>query len=143
MSQNTCIFTGSQTAHALSFPSFPSKEAVESQFRTIPKIWENYLLLPPFMRQEIVAFCMGKQGFQQNSGLHEDIFICLDSFHSIVHNVTKDSTDLDAWLTFLSATDPEMIRSLIDAFPCFASIYQEITDFVKDPEELITIVLQK
>lgn len=47
--------------------------------------------------------------FQQNSGLHEDIFICLDSFHSIVHNVTKDSTDWDAWLTFLSATDPEMI----------------------------------
>lgn len=78
--------------------------------------------------------------YQNSSGLHEDIFICLDSFHSIVHNITKDSTDLEAWLTFLSATDTETITSLIDAFPCFAAIYQEITDFVKNPEELMNML---
>ena len=78
--------------------------------------------------------------YQNSSGLHEDIFICLDSFHSIVHNITKDSTNLEAWLTFLSATDAETITSLINAFPCFAAIYQEITDFVKNPEEIMNML---
>ena len=65
------------------------------------------------------------------------IFLCLDSFHSNVHNVTKDSSELEAWLTFLSATDPLVIGALIEAFPCFAPIYQEIMEFAKDPKELI------
>lgn len=78
--------------------------------------------------------------YPNSSGLHEDIFICLDSFHSIVHNITKDSTNLEAWLTFLSATDVAAITSLIDAFPFFATIYQEITDFVKQPEELMNML---
>ena len=78
--------------------------------------------------------------YQNSSGLHEDIFICLDSFHSIVHNITKDSTDLEAWMTFLSTTDVETITSLIDAFPYFAVIYQEIADFVKKPEELMNML---
>lgn len=78
--------------------------------------------------------------YPNSSGLHEDIFICLDSFHSIVHNITKDSTDLEAWLTFLSATDVETITSLIDAFPFFAAVYQEIADFVKKPEELMNML---
>lgn len=34
--------------------------------------------------------------YTKSSGLHEDIFICLDSFHSIVHNITKYSNTLDA-----------------------------------------------
>ena len=81
--------------------------------------------------------------FPHNSGLHEDIFICLDSFHSIVHNVTKDSTELDSWLTFLSCTEPETICSLIDTFPHFISIYQEIADFAQSPKELITMLSQE
>ena len=68
---------------------------------------------------------------------YEDIFLCLDSFHSNVHNVTKDSSELEAWLTFLSATDPVVIGALIEAFPCFAPIYQEIMEFAKEPKELI------
>ena len=78
--------------------------------------------------------------FSASSGLHEDIFICLDSFHSIVHNVTKESSDLAAWLTFLSCTEPETICSLIEAFPQFISIYQEIADFAQSPKELITML---
>ncbi|MGN0388258.1 MAG: hypothetical protein ACI4ER_05545, partial [Suilimivivens sp.] len=65
------------------------------------------------------------------------IFLCLDSFHSNVHNITKDSSELEAWLTFLSATDPVVIGGLIEAFPCFAPIYQEMMEFAKDPKELI------
>ena len=75
--------------------------------------------------------------YKDNPGLHEDIFLCLDSFHSNVHNVTKSSSELEAWLTFLSATDPLVIGALIEAFPCFAPIYQEMMEFAKDPKELI------
>lgn len=75
--------------------------------------------------------------FPNSAGLHEDIFICLDSFRSIVHTITKDSSSLDAWLTFLSATKPSLISSLVDAFPSFAPIYQEITDFTQNPKELM------
>ena len=81
--------------------------------------------------------------YSSSSGLHEDIFICLDSFHSIVHNITKDSSILDAWLTFLSTTDVETIASLIEAFPRFAPIYQEIADFTKNPEELINMLSEE
>jgi flagellar biosynthesis GTPase FlhF len=81
--------------------------------------------------------------YRNDSGLHEDIFICLDSFQSIVHTITKDSSELEAWLTFLSAVDASSVSSLINAFPFFASIYQEIADFVKKPEELITMLSQE
>lgn len=75
--------------------------------------------------------------FPGSAGLHEDIFICLDSFRSIVHTITKESSLLDAWLTFLSATEPELISSLVGAFPYFSPIYQEISDFTQNPKELM------
>ena len=78
--------------------------------------------------------------YRDNSGLHEDLFICLDSFRSIVHTITKDSSLQEAWLTFLSATDVETILALLQAFPSFAEIYQEITDFMTDPEELMNML---
>ena len=78
--------------------------------------------------------------YKESSGLHEDIFICLDSFHSNVHNITKDSNKLEAWLTFLSTTDIENISSLVNAFPCFAPIYQEIANFTQNPKELISML---
>ena len=81
--------------------------------------------------------------YTKSSGLHEDIFICLDSFHSIVHNITKDSSVLDAWLTFLSTTDISTIASLIETFPCFVPIYQEIADFTNKPEELIKMLSEE
>ena len=286
MSQNTCIYEGGKTTQTLPLPSFPSREAVEAHLKSDPDIFRDYLLLPSFMQQELVDFCMGKQGlkitydtvfrkifdpdsekglhrlesllsaivgrplkiigvmpregtqlaenasfvvmdvlvqlddmsfaniemqkigysfplaradcyisdiimrqyvsakaelgsdftfhdlhkvygiilmeqspgefhkaaghyihkrkpvfdtgiYKDNPGLHEDIFLCLDSFHSNVHNVTKDCSELEAWLTFLSATDPVVIGGLIEAFPCFAPIYQEIIEFAKDPKELI------
>ena len=286
MSQNTCIYEGGKTTQTLPLPSFPSREAVEAHLKSDPDIFRDYLLLPSFMQQELVDFCMGRQGlkitydtvfrkifdpdsekglqrlesllsaimgrplkiigvmpregtqlaesasfvvmdvlvqlddqsfaniemqkigysfplaradcyisdiimrqyvsakaelgsdftfhdlhkvygiilmeqspgefhkaaghyihkrkpvfdtgiYKDNPGLHEDIFLCLDSFHSNVHNVTKDCSELEAWLTFLSATDPVVIGGLIEAFPCFAPIYQEIIEFAKDPKELI------
>ena len=64
MSQNTCIYEGGQTALTLPLPSFPSREAVEAHLKSDPDIFRNYLLLPSFMQQELVDFCMGKQGLK-------------------------------------------------------------------------------
>lgn len=87
--------------------------------------------------------CFDTGIYSQNAGLHEDIFLCLDTFHSIVHNITKNSSILEAWMTFLSATEPDSIHMLIDSFPWFAPIYQEITNFVHMPKELIDMLSEE
>ena len=78
--------------------------------------------------------------YKNNAGLHEDIFLCLDTFHSIVHNITKSSTLQDAWLTFLSSDDVNKISSLVRHFPMFLPIYKEITEFAYKPEELMNML---
>lgn len=75
--------------------------------------------------------------YSPNGGLHEDFFLCLDSFQKIVHNITKSSTLLEAWLMFLSATQTDLVLNLTQSFPQFIPLYQEITDFIKTPEELM------
>ncbi len=69
--------------------------------------------------------------------MHEDIFICLDSFRSIVYTVTKDSNMLEAWLLFFSAADAETVNKLIREFPEFIPLYQELLEFMRNPEELM------
>lgn len=77
--------------------------------------------------------------YKNNAGLHEDIFLCLDTFHSIVHNITKSSTSQDSWLTFLSSEDISEISELVRNFPMFLPIYQEIAEFAQKPEELMSM----
>lgn len=77
--------------------------------------------------------------YPNSAGLHEDIFICLDIFRSIVHTITKRSTLQEAWLTFLSAADVNSISALTGAFPMFLPIYQEIADFAQNPKELMNM----
>ena len=78
-----------------------------------------------------------------HTGLHEDIFLCLDIFQQNVHNVDKSSSPLDVWLTFLSATDTGTIMNLITEFPEFLPIYQEIAEFAMNPEVLMTMFSQE
>ena len=66
--------------------------------------------------------------------LQEYIFISLDIFRTIVHEVREE---LEAWLMFLSSDDPADIAHVIAAFPEFAEYYRDIADFRKKPEELI------
>ena len=77
--------------------------------------------------------------YKNDSGLHEDIFICLDTFRSIIHTIDKGSSMQDAWFTFLSATDLGTIHTLITNFPEFKTIYQEIADYFRDPKELMNM----
>ena len=77
--------------------------------------------------------------YQNHPGLHEDLFVCLDIFRSAVHNITDNCSPKDAWLTFLSTTNPSVISSLLENFPEFGELYRELAAFMMNPEELIAM----
>ena len=68
--------------------------------------------------------------------LTHTVYISLDTFRSVVHNI---STELDAWLTFLSSDRPADIVKLVNAYPEFLSCYQDIVEFRRHPKELMTM----
>lgn len=61
-------------------------------------------------------------------------YISLDTFKDSVHNIDNK---LQAWLTFFSSDEPADILRLINAYPEFCELYQEIAEFRTKPEELI------
>lgn len=44
---------------------------------------------------------------------------------------------LDAWLTFLSVDDPEAIEALLDQYPEFGKLYQEIYELCRNVERVM------
>lgn len=64
------------------------------------------------------------------------IYISLDTFHSVVHNI---STELDAWLTFLGSDHPADIVKLVNSYPEFMDYYREILEFRRNPKELLSM----
>jgi hypothetical protein len=63
--------------------------------------------------------------------------VALDTFQEVVQNEIK--TDLHGWLTMLSARNVETITKLIEKFPEFLEIYQEMAAFRKSPEEVVNM----
>ncbi len=68
-----------------------------------------------------------KQYKKQNTGirlewLQEHLLIPLDIFRLNLQNKGINN-ELDAWLTFLSADEPEMIEQLIKTYPQFKPMY--------------------
>ena len=63
-------------------------------------------------------------------------FISLDTFRSVVHNIT---TVQDAWLKFLTISDPDEIVEFVNDFPEFLPCYHDLISFRKNPKELITM----
>ena len=61
-------------------------------------------------------------------------YISLDTFRNTVHNIDNK---LNAWLTFFSSDEPADIMKLIQAYPEFRELYEEIAEFRKNPKELI------
>lgn len=61
-------------------------------------------------------------------------YISLDTFRNTVHNIDNK---LQAWLTFFSSEEPADIIALINAYPEFRELYQEIAEFRTNPKELI------
>ena len=66
--------------------------------------------------------------------LENIIFISLDTFESVVHNIT---TRQEAWLKFLTEDNPEKMVQFVNQYPEFLPYYQDIITFRKKPEELI------
>ena len=69
----------------------------------------------------------------KKSNLH--FSISLDPFRSVVQNI---DTEQKAWLSFLTADDPDEIVRLVNAYPDFLPCYRDIISFRRRSKELIT-----
>ncbi len=68
--------------------------------------------------------------------LPRQIYVCLDKFSEVMQN--KDiQTPLEAWLSVLTTQNLTQIDVLIQKFPEFAALYQDVFAFRTKPEELI------
>ena len=70
--------------------------------------------------------------------LHNYIFIPLDIFKK-KHQNENISTEMDAWLTFLSTEEPAEIMQLCDAYPFFKDIYKHIYEICQNTEDVMGI----
>ena len=70
--------------------------------------------------------------------LQNFLFVPLDIFHKTMEN--KDiNTELEAWLTFLSTDDPEQIYNLIQKFPMFKEMYEDIFQLCQNTERVMNM----
>lgn len=71
--------------------------------------------------------------------LQEFFFIALDNFFKIEDNKndTKDMSELEAWLYFIGSDKPEHIWRVVENYPWFAELYEEVAYFRYHPEEAI------
>ena len=67
--------------------------------------------------------------------LQKYIFIPLDIFRESHHNNISNKTE--AWLTFLSADEPNVIIQLITAYPEFKKMYEEIYVMCRNVEKVM------
>ena len=71
-----------------------------------------------------------------NSFTSSYVFIPLDIFYRILHN-KGIRNQLEAWLTFLSTDEPEMIEKLILSYPQFRCYYEEIYTLCQNTERVM------
>ena len=67
--------------------------------------------------------------------LQKYVFIPLDIFRGITHNNLRNKTE--AWLTFLSTDEPEIIIELISQYPEFKEMYEEIYVMCQNVEKVM------
>lgn len=65
--------------------------------------------------------------------LQKYYFVPLDIFRKNIHNKST-KTKLDAWLIFLTSDTPEMILELIEEFPEFKCMYEDIYELCRNIE---------
>ena len=70
--------------------------------------------------------------------LQEYYFVPLDIFRENIQN-KGIQTKLDAWLTFLTSDDPEMIVELIQTFPEFKPLYEDIYELCRNIEGVMNM----
>ncbi len=70
--------------------------------------------------------------------LQEYVFISLDNYRETYQNNScKRRTRLEAWLTFLSDDRPVEILRLIEEYPEFKGMYEEIYEMCRNMEEFM------
>ena len=67
--------------------------------------------------------------------LQKYVLIPLDIFRGITHNNLRNKTE--AWLTFLSKDEPEIIIKLISQYPEFKEMYEEIYVMCQNVEKVM------
>ena len=69
--------------------------------------------------------------------LQEFYIIALDNFFKIKDNKddTKKMSELEAWLYFIGSDKPEHILRVVEQYPWFAELYEDIAYFRQNPEE--------
>lgn len=67
---------------------------------------------------------------------YQFVLISLDKFKENRHN-KGIRNELDAWLAFLSQDKPGEIIELLEAYPHFQVMYQDIYDFCRNLEEVM------
>lgn len=69
--------------------------------------------------------------------LQKYLFVTLDNFKSIKHNKGNEmqiDNRLEAWLAFMSMDDPEDILQIIEGYPEFKEIYEQIYEICRNLE---------
>ena len=80
---------------------------------------------------------------KSNTGLELNLlqqyyFVPLDIFRKNIQN-RGIQTKLDAWLTFLTSDEPVMIMELIQAFPEFKPLYEDIYELCRNVEGVMNM----
>ena len=68
--------------------------------------------------------------------LQEYILIPLDIFQENMHNKTVES-ELEAWLSFMSFDELERIIELVESYPKFKVMYEEVYDICRNVERVM------
>lgn len=87
---------------------------------------------PYYMHRKITTY----DSSVQIAELSNILYISLDTFHQVVQNI---DTPLHAWLTFLSAWKAEDILKLVNSYPQFIDLYQELADFRTRTEDVMSL----
>ena len=70
--------------------------------------------------------------------LQKYLFVPLDIFREIQHNKhIRIENRLEAWLAFFCMDEPEAIISIIEKYPDFKAIYEQIYDICRNIEEVM------
>ena len=70
--------------------------------------------------------------------LQNFIFVPVDIFLEKLHNKGIES-ELDAWLTFLGCDEPEYIIKLLDSYPYFRQLYDDLYNMCLNTERMINM----
>lgn len=144
------------------FPMLQTRSEVEKLIYSRPALRNIFLAWSEERQKEFLDFCTGERGerstkefhqfpteylhyFTQKSDtglelnlLQEYYFVPLDIFRENIQN-KGIQTKLDAWLTFLISDEPDMIMELIQTFPEFKPLYEDIYELCRNVEGVMNM----